>query len=185
MRAVICSQKSHSDWFINNLYQVFTIRSDIGPAREGPSAEVIARESLSILSNFKIQITNTVYFLVPPMNKTTTKCTRYTIQYTMPNAHGFSKESKEVCNGWFQFLLLVQLIGIFFFPQRGSRASGISKFNQKKRGDGRSDRLLSLTASSSAIAERMSMRARWIPGSRRYVILFFFFLDTNLISCLS
>lgn len=35
----------HLDWLMNNLYRRasgFTTRSDIGPAREGPSAEVIA-----------------------------------------------------------------------------------------------------------------------------------------------
>ena len=39
------STNSHSGWLMNNLFRRasgFTTRSDIGPAREGPSAEVIA-----------------------------------------------------------------------------------------------------------------------------------------------
>ena len=100
---------SYSNWLMKILYRRasgFTTRSDIGPAREGPSAEVIAyvnvllliyplflfiiflaklrkgeeKKSQSILSNFKIQTTNTVYLLVPPMSRTTKKQTRYTIQ---------------------------------------------------------------------------------------------------------
>ena len=101
------TKKPHSDWLIN-LYRRasgFTTRSDIGPAREGPSAEVIAyvnilysfipfvfivllaklrkgeeKKSPSIPSNFKIRITNTVYLLVLPMSRTTKKPTKYTIQ---------------------------------------------------------------------------------------------------------
>lgn len=41
-----------SDWLINNLYRRasgFTTRSDIGPAREGPSAEVIAYVNLTLI----------------------------------------------------------------------------------------------------------------------------------------
>lgn len=87
----------------------FTTRSDIGPAREGPSAEAIACVSLlfldfvilngllripgrhrpdvvrsltSILSNFKTQIMNTASLRVRHTNKTMKKQTGYTIRST-------------------------------------------------------------------------------------------------------
>ena len=51
---------SHSNWLIKILYRRasgFTTRSDIGPAREGHSAEVIVYVNVLLLILLKLEIT--------------------------------------------------------------------------------------------------------------------------------